>query len=273
MAKALKHFLLFVLLTLFTQIGGIVWILFLPIAAQITRKLGATWKIRILNFSFFLVFYSLVSIFIVPPLAKWQTGRVPLPVFSHPDLKPLNYFYFCFLNHHYVKPTVKASCEKAAEKLAAKFPGTKLYYLDANFPFFDGYPLEPHFTHRHGTTVDIALHWLDKNGKPIYGTPVDLAYGASATPLPGEVDLDEKCHSWNRSIEMKIARHFYNEKNYQLDNERTAALIRLFCEDKSVKKILLEPHLKARLGLQRFDKIRFQGCRAARHDDHFHVIW
>ena len=90
------------------------------------------------------------------------------------------------------------------------------------FPFFDGYPLEPHFTHRNGTTVDIALQWLDaRTGKPINGSPIALAYGASATPLPGEVDLEEKCGNWLRSIEMKIARHFYEEKNYQLDEART----------------------------------------------------
>ena len=35
--------------------------------------------------------------------------------------------------------------------------------------------------------------------------------------------------------------------------------------------LLLEPHLKTRLKLEKYDKIRFQGCRAARHDDHIHV--
>ncbi|NNE79114.1 MAG: hypothetical protein HKN18_02480 [Silicimonas sp.] len=35
-------------------------------------------------------------------------------------------------------------------------------------------------------------------------------------------------------------------------------------------KIFLEPHLADRLGVAG-DKVRFQGCRAARHDDHIHI--
>lgn len=34
-------------------------------------------------------------------------------------------------------------------------------------------------------------------------------------------------------------------------------------------KILIEPHIPARLGVSS-RAIRFQGCRAARHDDHIH---
>jgi len=37
-----------------------------------------------------------------------------------------------------------------------------------------------------------------------------------------------------------------------------------------VAKILLEPHMVKRLGVAS-PLIRFQGCRAARHDDHIHV--
>ena len=40
--------------------------------------------------------------------------------------------------------------------------------------------------------------------------------------------------------------------------------------DPGVQKILIEPHLKERLQLQS-SKVRFQGSRAARHDDHVHV--
>lgn len=269
MKNVLKHFLITVFLTLFTQVGGALWLLFLPFYRKIKSKMNLVWKQRLIGSAVFLLFYTLTSVFLVPPLAKWQCGRVPLPVFGHPNLKPQNVFYFCLLNHHYVRPTVRQSCENAADKMAAKFPGTKTYYLDANFPFFDGYPLEPHFTHRNGTTVDMALAWLDtQSEKPLLGF-----YGLTAKPLPGEVDMEEKCNNRWRSIEMRVAEHFYEEKNYKLDEPRTAELIRLFSTDKKVRKILLEPHLKTRLGLGRFDNIRFQGCKAARHDDHFHVIW
>jgi hypothetical protein len=269
-----KHLFVFGLLTLLTQTGGILWLLFLPLRFWLKKRVGKIWLRRVVVAAVFLAFYLLVNFFIVPPLAKWQCGRVPLPVFNHPSLKPHSTIYFCLLNHHYVRPSVKKSCENVAEKLAEKFPGTKTFYLDANFPFFDGYPLEPHFTHRNGTTVDVALHWLDaETEKPISGAPIWLAYGASASPIHNEVDMETKCNNWYRSIGMNIARHFYEEKNYRLDEAITAEMVRLFAQEKLVRKILLEPHLKTRLGLGRLDKIRFQGCKAARHDDHIHVIW
>ncbi|MFT5619364.1 MAG: hypothetical protein ACI85I_002607, partial [Arenicella sp.] len=36
-------------------------------------------------------------------------------------------------------------------------------------------------------------------------------------------------------------------------------------------KVFIEPHLKTRLGLENYSKIRFHGCQAVRHDDHIHV--
>ncbi|MCC6723039.1 MAG: hypothetical protein IT258_00920 [Saprospiraceae bacterium] len=227
--------------------------------------------VRILIFS---SLYFLVNIFLVPIFAKWESGRVPLPVFGNPVLKPHQIGYFAALNHHYVRPEVKASCERVAAQLAKQFPGTCLYYLDANFPFFDGYPLQPHYTHRNGITVDIALHWKNKtDGKPLDGAPFPLAYGVSAKPLPGEVDMEDKCKNKYRSIEMRLTEKLVDVSKYELDEKITGEMIRLFLKEKSVCKILLEPHLKTRLGLEKEDKLRFQGCHAARHDDHIHVIW
>nr|WP_261337459.1 hypothetical protein [Rhizobium leguminosarum] len=37
-----------------------------------------------------------------------------------------------------------------------------------------------------------------------------------------------------------------------------------------LQKIFIEPHLKNALGIAD-SHIRFQGCRAARHDDHIHI--
>jgi hypothetical protein len=54
------------------------------------------------------------------------------------------------------------------------------------------------------------------------------------------------------------------------DPGRTAALTEALLDDPRVAKVFLEPPLATRLGLDS-DKLRFQGCRAARHDDHIHV--
>lgn len=271
--NSLKHLTNFGLLTLFTQTGGVLYLICLPLFSWANKKYSSHWKRFLLKTASFSILYFFTNIFLVPPLAKWQSGRVPLPIFGNPHLKPHQVVYFAGLNHHYVRPEVRASCERAANQLAAKFPGTKLYYLDANFPFLDGYPLQPHFTHRNGTTVDIALHWLDaKTGKPLDGAPFPLAYGVSETPKPSEVDMEGKCGNRFRSIEYRITKKLVDLEKYQLDEAKTRELIKQFAEDKSVRKILLEPHLKSRLKLGGYDKIRFQGCKAARHDDHIHVI-
>lgn len=270
----LCQLLIFGLLTLLTQTGGVVWLLNLPLFHVIKSRKTSKWQGFFIKTASFSVLYLFVNIFLVPPLAKWESGRVPLPVFGHPNLKPHQVFYFCVLNHHYVRPEVKATCEQIADNMASKFPGTKVYYLDANFPFFNGYPLHPHFTHRNGTTVDLALHWQDnKSGELLDGAPFPLAYGVSELPKPGEVDMETECANKYRSIEYRLTKKLVDIEKYSLDEVRTKALVKLFAEDKAVRKILLEPHLKTRLGLGSFDKIRFQGCKAARHDDHIHVIW
>jgi hypothetical protein len=49
------------------------------------------------------------------------------------------------------------------------------------------------------------------------------------------------------------------------------AALRTLTADPRIGKIFIEPHLKQRFAPSEA-KIRFQGCRAARHDDHIHLI-
>lgn len=58
-----------------------------------------------------------------------------------------------------------------------------------------------------------------------------------------------------------------------LDAERTRAVLRwLVTEGRAhgVERVFIEPYLAARLGVSS-PMLGFQGCRAARHDDHIHV--
>ncbi len=259
-------------LTLFTQVGGLLWLLCLPFFPKIKRRFPNFFQRQFFKLGLFSVVYLLCWALVIPPLAKWQCGRVPLPVWSNPHLKPASVLYFCLSNHHYVRPEVKASAENAAHRLAEKHPGAAICYMDANFPFIDGYPLEPHFSHRDGKKLDVALHWVDrKTNLPIFGTPKPLGYGAFELPLPGEPDKDDDCRKsrWRNFDFNRFGS--YDKKDFRFDVERTADMIRFFAEEKAVNMILLEPHLKQRLGLGKYGKIRFQGCKAARHDDHIHV--
>ena len=56
----------------------------------------------------------------------------------------------------------------------------------------------------------------------------------------------------------------------RLEPRRTTALMRGLLHDPRTAKVFLEPALAAELGLSD-PHLRFQGCRAARHDDHIHV--
>ena len=251
--RIIFHFFVIALLTLFTQIGGVLYILCGPFFIWANNYFGQRWQRKIVKMFLFLLVYLTATFFIVPPLAKWQCGRVPLSIWGNPNLKPQNAFYYCILNHHYVRPELKKATEKIADELAKKYPGTVLCYLDANFPFVDGYPLEPHFSHRDGKKLDISLHWKKaKTGKPIFGSPALLGYGACAEPLPGEYDTEPICRekgNWYRQYAKSGAELFYDETKYTFDEKITKDMIRLFAKNNYIRKILLEPHLKTRLGL------------------------
>ena len=263
------------LLTLFTQTGGIIWLVCLPVFFLINKKIKGKFKRRSFKLLFFSALYLSAVFFWIPPLARWQCGRVPLPVYNNTKVKPHNIFFYCLLNRHYVRPELKKLVEETADIMVEKFPGTVMVYLDANFPFFNGYPLQPHISHRDGKKLDIAFYWKNTHtGNNIEGTPSWYGYGASALPLPGEMNMQPLCRkkgNWYRNLLRYLALPFFNSEKYILDTKATRELIRLLATDPRTGKILLEPHLKTRLRLDQYGNIRFQGCRAARHDDHLHL--
>lgn len=61
---------------------------------------------------------------------------------------------------------------------------------------------------------------------------------------------------------------------YRIEEQRTSAAIGWLANEGvtrfGLQKIFIEPHLKNALGITD-SHIRFQGCRAARHDDHIHI--
>lgn len=267
--KILGHVLLVVLLTLLTQVGGLIWL----IALIINRLFFQKRKIRFAAWPIFAVLYLLATFFVVPPLAR-KFGRVQLPLNSNPHLRSENICFFLF-NRNYVRPELKTAVEAVAEKLQAKYPGAVVWYLDACFPFIEGYPLEPHFSHRDGKKIDLAFFWNEvKTGQPTHGTPSPIGYGVCAEAQPGEYDYNKFCMDkgyWYISLDKQLAAPFFNPDRYVFDLDKNRELVRLFAENQSVGKILIEPHLKTRLGLEGFDKLRRQGCKAARHDDHIHI--
>ena len=144
--KLIGHIVIIILLTALTQVGGLIWLIAILISLK-TKK-----RKRIV----FPLLYLLFNLFIIPPIASYF-GREKLPWFDE-KLKPRNWFY-PLAYRNYVKPGLKQELENSALALSKK--GIAITYLDANFPFFDGFPLLPHLSHNDGKKIDLSFMYLD----------------------------------------------------------------------------------------------------------------
>lgn len=252
----------FLFLAVVTQIGAVVLLSAIPAWRYAEGLLRPETPIRrtALRSGLFLALYAAAGAFVVPPLAA-MNGRVPLSC-GLSDRMPLGpaTILTCALNRHYVMAGVDDVLLRAARSLATKAPGARIGYLDAGFPFFDAFPMLPHLSHRNGRAVDLSYFYVGP-------TPSPLGYWGYVQPRPGEPTPCAGKGSWLR-WDMNWLQRVLGDG--RLDEAGTAALIGVLAGSTDVARMFLEPHLKARLGLDHW-KIRFQGCRAARHDDHLHV--
>lgn len=256
---------LFIILTLTTQIGGIILVVLLPVLKPIkasTRYLKVLKQFLLLSTS-----YLLIVLFAVPPLAKLN-HRAPLPCWGTETqlIKPANLGY-CLLLRNYVTPSAKQYLLTVAKQFQTYYPNTPIRYLDANFPFLNGFPLPPHLSHHDGRKVDLAYFYQDTQTKVALDTsPSWLGYWVYVAPDKGQ----ESCSNQTSALRWDFEGLQPYYKDYELDEARTRTLVKLLASN--AQKIFLEPHLQKRLQLTS-SKIKFQGCHAARHDDHIHVQW
>lgn len=243
----------------------------LPLNQWINRKVSKEslrWMLKPVAFT---LIYLLVSFTIVPLVAK-PFGRVPLPVSSE-HVRPLNWMT-CLFNRHYVKPELLAVTENVADRMQEEHPGTIVAYLDANFPFFNGFPLVPHLSHNDGEKLDLAFFYTDsETGEQLNNrAPSFIGYGVHESPRPGEENTPDVCAGhgyWQYGLLERFIPQG-DKEDFKLDEERTKALVMLFARNNAIGKVFIEPHLKSRLGLNH-ERVRFHGCHAVRHDDHIHV--
>ncbi|WP_332712347.1 hypothetical protein [Pelagibacterium mangrovi] len=189
-----------------------------------------------------------------------QTGRVPLPCWSEGTLKSQSVLY-CLLHRHYVVPELREVAQDLADAVDAQFPGTVTLTLDASLPF-GNFPLVPHLSHNDGRKLDLAFYYGDETGYRPGATRSPIGYFAfEEGPTACEADLPTM--RWN----LEWLQPFWHDLS--LEVERTRFAVQWLADDPRVTRIFLEPHLAQSLGLSS-PKIRFQGCNAARHDDHIH---
>lgn len=245
--KLIAHLAMVIFLTVISQLGGIAWL-----AARLVPKY---------RFPAFLGLYVLLSVsavFVAP-----VTGRVPLKCASD-GTDPASSPFFCALNRQYVTRELKAVLVDVSVDLDARHPGTKVRVLDAGFPFLDGFPLLPHLSHDDGRKADIALFYQDETGRYLPGaTRTPIGYFAFEQ---GPTTCEKRLLSlrWDLDVLQPLW------PDWSLEEARTRSALGLLSADTRVDRVFIEPHLKDRLGVSS-SNIPFQGCRAARHDDHIHL--
>ncbi|MEQ8469745.1 MAG: hypothetical protein RIC35_01090 [Marinoscillum sp.] len=261
--RQVVHIGVFVILTILTQIGGVIYLATLILS----RKLNLSKLKSLLLFS---LIYLLCAVLIIPLVAP-IFGRTPLPLYG--SLRPLN-VVTCLLNRHYVAPDLKTQLIKVSGLIAQKHPGSKINYLDANFPFINQFPLFPHLSHNDGKKVDLAFYYRDsESGERSDSAPSFMGYGIYDGPTAREVNYPEKCEHqghWQYDLITHLIPK-WNESKYVVDKSRTRELIRQLSISPGTDKIFIEPHLKQRWNLMNYDNIRYHGCQAVRHDDHIHL--
>jgi hypothetical protein len=268
--KLTGHVLLIALLTAATQIGGLAYL-----AALLLRRIlfGDATKPAPTLLLLFLLCYGAGSTAVT--VAAPHFGRVPLPCWKGETAplaaaSPLT----CALNRHYVSPDLKHLAEALAYAVDREFPGSLTQVLDANFPFFDGFPLLPHLSHDDGRKLDLAFYYRPREGIYERGAMASpLGYWAFEVPGPGD---PQPCVGDDRRLTLRWDMGWFQpfvRPDLTLDDARSKAALKWLATEgrqRGVERVLLEPHLKSRLSLDS-DLVRFQGCRAARHDDHIHV--
>lgn len=240
------HGLLVALLTIITQLGGLAWL----VSLMFRRRLAV-----------FALAYGALAIG-ASLAAPALSGRVAVSCWREGPLQVQSWVY-CAANRTYVTPPLLAALEDAAAVVDRAHPGTTTLLLDGSFPFWDGFPLPPHLSHDDGEKADLAFYYADQSGYAPGLTPSPIGYFAFEDG-PTDCPREWPTLRWN----LRPLQGLWPD--YRLEPQRLSRLLAALSADGRIGKILIEPHLERRLGVQSA-KLRFQGCRAARHDDHIHV--
>lgn len=252
----IKHGVVIVVLSVLTQVGGLAWLL------AIFTKRVLLW---------FIAAYLTITVatHYVSPLA----GRVPLPCLDAgpSQIAVLNPGY-CLLNRNYVTPEMKTHADALAQHMHDQFPGTRTRALDGSFPFVNGFPLLPHLSHNSGNQLDLALFYTNAEGTYELGRAKSfIGYWGFEAPGPSD---PQPCAGDTGVINLRWDMAWLQPylRGWPLDETRTGAALKWLADNPigTDYKIFAEPHLSQRLGVIS-DTVKFQGCSAARHDDHLHL--
>lgn len=263
-------------LTIATQVGGAILWLSLPLLERLYATVRPRGRVLAVASSIagFALIYAAICQTIMPGVAA-SLGRRQLQCFPS-ETRPYgaSSILYCLANRNYAVPSVHRLLAALARELQRTHPGSAVSYLDAGFPFMDGFPLLPHLSHRDGRKIDLSFFYREaRTGLPRPRAGAwPLGYWAYTPPRRDE---PRPCAGDGPRLSLRWDFDWLQPMfdATEFDGERTGAMVKWLVAnagDHRIEKILLEPHLEARLGLNS-PLVRFQGCRAARHDDHLHL--
>ena len=259
--KILLHIIIFTLLTVITQIGGIIYLTSILLIKKSAKRKNLK-RIGIFTFLYF------ISTFLIVPNVAPFFGREKIK--ESENLKAHSLFYK-IANRNYVQPELNKTINQIAMEFEEQNSGIKMAYLDANFPFIDKFPLLPHLSHNDGKKIDVTLIYQKQNGQLTNKKTSVSGYGVYENPTENEIDQNEICKSrgnWQYDFPKYLTFGTINN-DIEFSKNGTRSLAKLILKQNNVSKLFIEPHLKNRLNLTD-KKVRFHGCQAVRHDDHIH---
>jgi len=253
--KKLLYISIFILLTILTQVGGLLFIVALLIAK----------KSRLNALFLFLSLYSISTFVLIPHLAS-LLGREPV---KHTEKIEATNYLTILLNRNYVQPKLNKLLHQTEQHLLnAPF---KIKYLDASYPFINKFPLLPHLSHNDGKKIDISFIYEDAQGM-VDDKKSRSGYGVFVSMKQGEYNQTKMCKSkgaFQYDYPKYLTLGSINE-DLKFSQKATKQLIKALLKSKELGKLFIEPNLKKRLKLND-SRVRNHGCRAVRHDDHIHV--
>ena len=258
LVKFLGVLLVICLLTLITQIGGLLFLVCYLVFRKNKVKLVLS----------FVVLYLVGTFLLVPLIA---------PVFGREKIKTtksvkLHIFLTSLTNRNYVVPQVNDVLSQVSKGLQKSYPKIHIHCLDANFPFWDGFPLLPHLSHNDGKKLDISLIYQDEKGRVVNDKPSRSGYGIFEVPKSNEYDQIAVCKRkgyWQYDFPKYLTLGELTP-DLNMSSKATKKLLIEILKIKEVSKVFVEPHLRSRMQLTH-PKLRYHGCKAVRHDDHIHL--
>jgi len=260
--KVIGHIGLILLLTLITQIGGVIYVLSSLISRGWKRR--RRFKMTLLFFGLYFTATLLVVPFIAPLFGREKVKHTS-------NISATNYMTIV-LNRNYVKPELNNLLREVSEDLIKQDSNIVISYLDANFPFINGFPLLPHLSHNDGKKIDLSLMYISENGELSNLKKSISGYGVFVNSNQDEFNQTNFCKE-NGYFQYDFPKYLtFGQINKELvfSEKDTKSLVNCILKKSKLGKLFIEPHLKSRLKLNH-PKVRFHGCGAVRHDDHIHI--